>query len=241
MIGLLLTVSGALLAQAQAAPATPTPAPTATIGILISKPDSEPAPRGSSLSEVAKHIKLKLPANQPRVLTNASVRQLAEGVELTTGSAGPAAGAGAGALPAAGGGDDAKKARWQQRYRIAVERVRKLEADVKNLEMQVAGLERDFYSRDDAVYRDSVIKPAWDKALGDLQKARVDLESARKQPDDVMSAARRDGALPGWFRGLDEAAAAPSPGRGPVGQPAPRPTPKARPVQPKELPVGPPT
>ncbi len=236
---LLMVVAVAGAASAAAPPATPTAAATAPITILLSRPEAEPAPRGQSLAEVAKHIKLKLPANQPRVLTNASVKQLAEGVELTT-AAEPPRGSGMG-LPVAAG-EDAKKAKWQQRYRAATQRVRRLEADVKALEVQVNGLERDFYSRDDVVYRDSTIKPAWDKALNDLEKARADLEAARTQPDEILDAARRDGALPGWFRGLDEegpeaapTAQASGPARVQPSRPAPRPTPTPR----RQEPVGP--
>ena len=232
MTSLLLALAVAVASPAEEPSATPTPAAKAPINILLSRPDSEPAPRGNSLAEVAKHIKLKLPANLPRVLTNASVKQLAEGVELTTGTVGPAGPHGGAAFVPSGGSEEAKKTKWQQRYRAAVERVRTLEADVKSLETKVAVLERDFYSRDDPVYRDSTIKPAWDKALSDLQKARADLETALKQPDEVLNAARRDGALPGWFRGLDEAA--PSPTSAPPvqqGRPAQRPTPRPTPVR----------
>jgi len=236
MTSLLLVVAAALAPQAGEPSPTPTPVATAAINVLMSRPDSEAGPRGNSLSDVAKHIKLKLPANQPRVLTNASVKQLAEGVELTTGAGGSAQAA---VAPLSNAGDESKKAKWQQRYRAALDRVRNLEATVKSLETQVAGLERDFYGRDDAVYRDSVIKPAWDKALADLQKARADLETARKQPDEVITAARRDGALPGWFRGLDETPP-PAAGAAPA-RPSTRPTPKPRSTQPKELQVGPPT
>jgi hypothetical protein len=118
--------------------------------------------------------------------------------------------------------------------------VRRLEADVKSLEAKVIGLERDFYSRDDPVYRDSTIKPAWDKALSDLEKARADLETARSQPDEVVNAGRREGALPGWFRGLDDAALPPA--SAPQAQqvrPAPRPTPRPTRVQGRS--EGPPT
>ncbi|MBZ5587984.1 MAG: hypothetical protein LAO05_05420 [Acidobacteriia bacterium] len=232
-----------VLALAHASPvvepsATPTPGAKPPINILLSRPDAEPAPRGGSLSEVAKHIKLKLPANQPRVLTNATVKQLAEGVELTTGVAGPR---GSAAVPA-GVNEDGKKAKWQQRYRSAIERVHRLEADVKSLEARASGLERDFYAHDDPVYRDSVIKPAWDRAVSDLQATRADLEGAEKQPDEVLNAARRDGALPGWFRGLDVESSPSSPAQqaqpGRPGQPA-RPTPKPTPVPPNERPVGP--
>jgi hypothetical protein len=240
MITLLLMLVAAGASSAGEASVTPTPEATPPINILLTRPESEPPPKGQSLSEVARHIKLKLPANQPRVITNTSVKQLAEGVELTTGVAGapgnPTVGRPSGAS------DENRKTKWQQRYRSAVDRVRRLEADVKNLESQVSGLERDFYSRDDAVYRDSVIKPEWDKALADLQKARAELDAARKQPDEVVGAARHDGALPGWFRGLDQEAPTPPPAQQGVtgGQSRPpRPAPTPTRVPPKQQPGGP--
>ena len=194
----------ALLALAAAAVApTPTPVATPSIGILLAKPGEEAPPRGDSLADVAKRIKLKLPANQPRVINNEAVKQLSEGVELTMTMA-PTGGA-AGGFHGHESGDERKKAIWQQRYRAAVERVHRLEADVKELESRANRLEQEFYAHDDPVYRDAVIKPAWDKSLTDLAKAKADLEDARKEPNEVLNAARRDGALPGWFRGLDEA------------------------------------
>ncbi|HQT94308.1 MAG: hypothetical protein B7Z68_08060 [Acidobacteria bacterium 21-70-11] len=194
----------ALLVLAAAA-ATPTPKPVATpsIGILLARPGEEAPPRGDSLADVAKRIKLKLPANRPRVINNEAVKQLSEGVELTMTEA--ATGGAAGGFRGSESGDQRKKSIWQQRYRAAEERVRRLEADVKDLESRANRLEQEFYAHDDPVYRDATIKPAWDKSLTDLAKTKADLENARKEPNEVLNAARRDGALPGWFRGLDEA------------------------------------
>lgn len=190
-----------LLVAAQAAvppPATPTPTPR--LNILLSKEsDQATAPTGS-LADVAKQIKLKLPEGQSRVITNDSVRQLSQGVQLTTGQA---TGAPAPApIGATTGRDDRKKAMWQQRYREAVSRVAALEAEIKRLEGEAARLERDFYALDDPAQRDGVVKPAWDKAVNDLRRAQADLAEARKRPEQVLEEARRDGALPGWFRGL---------------------------------------
>jgi hypothetical protein len=225
-----MTTAILLLAVAAAAP-TPTPAATPSISILLARPDAEAPPRGDSLADVAKRIKLKLPANMPRVINNDAVKQLSEGVELTM-TAAPTGGTAAGTRGRESS-EDRKRSIWQQRYRAALDRVRRLEADVKELESRANGLEQEFYAHDDPVYRDSTIKPAWDKALADLGKARTDLEDARSEPNAVLNAARRDGALPGWFRGLDEA----SPSgdrpvgrsRGPASPAGPRPTPTAGP------------
>lgn len=225
-----------LLAASQAIPAEPPePTPTPEASIMLTRPATGPPPKGNSLAEVAKRIKLRLPANGPRVLTNESVKQLAEGVDLTMASA--RAGGTGSAAPVSGGSEDAKKAKWQQRYRAALQRVSTLESDVKALDAQASGLEREFYAHDDPVYRDSTIKPKWDKTLEALAKARSDLENARNQPDDVLNAARRDGALPGWFRGMEEGGGTAgssrppaSSGQGSANNPAPKPSPTPAPA-----------
>ncbi len=221
-----------LLALLAAPPPTPTATPTATppINILLSKPNSGSPVSAGTLADFAGKVKLNLPEGGPRVLTNESVKQLSEGIELTT-----SVGGGPAPLTAGASRDDGKKAMWQQRYRDAVSRVAGLEAEIKRLETEVAGLEQAFYAHDDPFERDGKIKPAWDKALADLRAARSELEEARKGPDEVLNAARRDGALPGWFRGLDQSPAASPPTIAPGGlvappppEPTATPTPRAR-------------
>lgn len=220
-----------LLAAQAGAAAPPTPTPTPRLNILLSRSSSEAAGPTGSLSDVAKRIKLKLPQGQPRVLTNETVKQLAEGVQLTT----TRGNGGAGYAPVGEAHESSKKAMWQQRYRAAVSRVAELEAEVKRLEGEASRLETDFYAHDDPAQRDGVIKPAWDRAVADLSKARSDLAEARSKPDEVLDEARRDGALPGWFRGLDQAGAAPAPApaRGGAAPGQTRPTPgRPRPPRP---------
>jgi hypothetical protein len=204
-----------LLILAVAPPPAPTPTPTPRVNILLSKEADQAAAPTGSLADVAKRIKLKLPEGQSRVINNDSVRQLSQGVELTTGKAT----GGAAPAPAAGvAGESPKKAMWQQRYREAVTRVSFLEAEITRLEGECGRLERDFYAHDDPAQRDGVIKPAWDKAVNDLHQAQADLAEARNKPEEVKEAARRDGALPGWFRNVEGGAATPAPRRTP-GQP----------------------
>jgi hypothetical protein len=180
-------------------PATPTP----PVSILLARPVVQEAPpQSGSLAAVARHIKLKLPPGQGRVLNNEAVKQLAEGVNLTTGQPGPAIVLGGGRSGAA----DGKRSYWQGRYQAAVARVAGLESTVAQLESEVNRLQREFYSRDDPAFRDGVIKPRWDKATADLQTARAELEQSRAKPDQVINEARRDGAEPGWFRDLPEPA-----------------------------------
>lgn len=208
-----------LAAQAAASPSA-TPTPTPRLNILLSRPGSEMTAPTGSLADVAKRIKLKFPEGQPRIITNDSLKQLSEGVELTT----TKGVAGSGYAPVGQASADQKKAIWQQRYRGAVLRVAALEAEIKRLEGEANRLEREFYAHDDPAQRDGVIKPAWDRAIADLRRAQAELAEARNKPERVLEEARRDGALPGWFRGLDQAGAAPEP-RGPAaGQPRPTPT-----------------
>ena len=229
-----------VLLAARAAAPTPEPTPTATppINILRGREGSEAAAPTGTLADFAKHLKLKLPEGQTRLLTNESVKQLSEGIELTTTIGG-------GPLPRASSAsaNEGKKAMWQQRYRDAVSRVAALEAKVKRLESEANGLEQEFYAHDNPVERDTQIKPAWDKALSDLQAARKALGEARNQPDEVLNAARRDGALPGWFRGIEAGEPGPTPaasgGTGAAAPAAPAPpTPTPTPRKPVR-PVGP--
>ena len=69
---------------------------------------------------------------------------------------------------------------------------------------QVEVLRRSFYDEDDPYYRDSQIKPAWDRAIQRLEEARLIAEDARQQLADLLQRGRVEGALPGWLReGID--------------------------------------
>jgi hypothetical protein len=191
-----------------ATPPTPTPAPGATAPIAVLHAEqgkSSLASTGESLATVASRIKLHMPANRPRVIDNAVVKQLASGVELTTTSERPREEQ----VPPSGPRERASgKAMWQARYVAAVARAIRLEADVKRLTAEANRLQTDFYAEADPAQRDGVIKPAWDKTLANLADANRALDRARKEPNEIVNDARRAGGLPGWFRGLDQRAAA---------------------------------
>lgn len=195
-----LTCAWLLLAAATPSPTatpTPSPSPTPPISILLNKSVADTAPRGQNLSDVARQVKLRLPADQPRRLDNAAVKRLAEGVELTTTKArisGSVASAGSDRL------DEARKKYWQQEYANALAATANLERRVTELEGEVGRLQQDFYRWDDPAYRDGVIKPALDRALQRLAEAKKELESSRDRPQEVKARAEREGALPGWFR-----------------------------------------
>lgn len=81
----------------------------------------------------------------------------------------------------------------RQSWKEADERVEELEGDVFNLRMR-------FYAEDDPFYRDSQIKPAWDHAIEELNRARDEVELRQQELADFMEEGRVAGALPGWLR-----------------------------------------
>jgi hypothetical protein len=89
---------------------------------------------------------------------------------------------------------------WRERMHSARARVDDLRDLVTRLEGETKKLENDFYSWDDGQYRDTVIKPAWDRKLEELETARKSLEQAEKDLSELPEKARKAGALPGWLR-----------------------------------------
>ncbi|MGE5234965.1 MAG: hypothetical protein ACM3O7_01300 [Acidobacteriota bacterium] len=195
-----------VMAVPQAATPVPTPAPAFPITILKAQQGDERPAGSQSLADVAKRIKLNIPSGQKAILNNETVKTWSQGVELTT--------AASAALPPARGAvvpigrEAGTKAAWQQRYQASRGKILYLESEVSRLRSESARLENEFYARDDPAYRDGVIKPAWDKARADLEQAQRELEKARQGPDNVLSEAQKEGAQPGWFRGLPEPSAA---------------------------------
>jgi len=79
------------------------------------------------------------------------------------------------------------------RWHDAVERI-------ETLQKKVAELRQEFYAADDGYHRDQEIKPEWDLALSELDKAREDSKTAREDLEKLLDEGRRAGALPGWLR-----------------------------------------
>jgi len=92
------------------------------------------------------------------------------------------------------------KAYWQSAMQEARQAVTTAQERVNTLQTDINRLQNDFYSRDDPAYRDGVIKPALDQALADIEKAKRDVETAKKRLTDLSEEARKSGALPGWLR-----------------------------------------
>lgn len=89
---------------------------------------------------------------------------------------------------------------WRRRARELREAWAETVDQVKELEAEVAELRWRFYATDDPWVRDSQVKPAWDRALDRLHRARDEAERYRERVDELADEGRRAGALPGWLR-----------------------------------------
>ena len=208
MIGKMFTAIAAIVLLESAvsagdeATATPTPKPAS----------------GSDLSSVAGDIKLNKDAvgkDGAIVISNENLPALADKGRVTevtkTGSQGGRAladvqgdGAGIEGEVAGYAENQERKQYWQAMYSQQIETINDIAAQIDQLDYEIPGLWRDFYSWDDPAYRDGVIKPKLDKALAQRQKLEVDLQKGKVRLDEIKQQARKDGAEPGWFRGLGE-------------------------------------
>jgi hypothetical protein len=131
----------------------------------------------------------------PHPPVHASVSQAPAGKGTPGAAAAPAP------TPTAAADSEApQEAYWRETAQRARERVVQDRDAVAALEAETRKLENDFYAWDDGMYRDNVIKPAWDKKREELETARRDLAEAEKDLADLPDKARKAGALPGWIR-----------------------------------------
>lgn len=89
---------------------------------------------------------------------------------------------------------------WRQRVLEVRTRWREAVDRIAELEGRAAELRRRFYSEDDPYYRDSQIKPAWDRALESLEENREAIDRAKAELERTLEEGRVAGALPGWLR-----------------------------------------
>lgn len=75
---------------------------------------------------------------------------------------------------------------------------------IVELEARAEALRHEFYSERDLYRRDTRVKPAWDRVLDRLERAKKEAEQGRDDLVAFMEEGRREGALPGWLReGID--------------------------------------
>lgn len=137
-------------------------------------------------------------AEQPvAVITDENLAEFAAGANVTVGSA-----------PAPLSPEEKAQLQEQEReeqywrseaLRLRVE-WREAYDSLGELEERAAKLRNDFYAADDPFYRDRQIKPAWDRALDQIEEAHETIEAAQRELGQLLDEGRRAGALPGWLR-----------------------------------------
>lgn len=202
---LLLAVSGS------AAPATEDVTPTPTPTAQQTAPTPTPAP--NSLAAAARQIRLRrgtpTAGQKPLVITNKNLQGYAEKGSLTY-SSGSTSATGSGGPDGAEGkdsdqekrSDKEKRAYWRGKYQDQKNKIADMQKRIQELDKEIPGLWTQFYSWDDPAYRDGVIKPKLDRALQERKELGDKLPAEQNKLEEILEQARRDGALPGWFRGL---------------------------------------
>lgn len=89
---------------------------------------------------------------------------------------------------------------WRSRALDIRTRLRQATDRTEELELSATGWRRRFYAEEDPYFRDSKIKPEWDRVLAQLEETRDEVGTTRKELEDFLEEGRRAGALPGWLR-----------------------------------------
>ncbi len=189
--------------------ATENPTATPTAG----KAAPTPTPAPNSLAAAASQIRLRRGTptadQKPLVITNKNLQGYAKKGSLTYSSR-----SGSGTILAHEDGvagkdssgdkrsDEEKRTYWQGKYKDQKNKIADMQRRIKELDKEIPGLWTQFYSWDDPAYRDGVIKPKLDRALQERKELGKKLPEEQNKLDEILEQARRDGALPGWFRGL---------------------------------------
>jgi hypothetical protein len=200
--------------------------------LTLAAEDPTPTPRpvgGQSLSELAKNKKLKGDQDGSKggaiVISNANLSDYASKGGLTTAkpgsqaytSRGVHAGQNVQVIDPQSAAQNERMTHWRQSYTQQLERIAAIERQIADLDYQIPGLWNDFYSRDDPAYRDGVIKPKLDRALVRRDQLAEQLEEEKPKLQQIKEDARKDGAEPGWFRGIQEPTPVPRSGTEPGG------------------------
>jgi hypothetical protein len=189
-------------------------APTEPITIVIDEGEEAPA-EGLTLAEASRLARERKQNAPPptAVITNKNLSQWAKRGDLTVADpkasgakATPTAEPPTGSAPTANGNAKAapKDPRGEEYWRSQALRLRQRWRDaydqIQDLEKQADALRFRFYDEEDIVRRDSEIKPAWDRTLDLLERAREQVAQSQDELEDLIEDGRRAGALPGWLR-----------------------------------------
>jgi hypothetical protein len=187
-----------------AATETPAPAPVEKSNILVEiDPGGDKGSSGDNLVEAAKAEKARKAQAAPSrvVINDKNLHRYAKGGQLTI--AKPEVKADV--VEQADGSVVKDEPYWRSRALEIRLRWRHAADDVKDLEQTSAGWRRRFYAENNPSARNTQIKPEWDRVLDRLQRARAEVETAKKDLADFLEEGRVAGALPGWLReGIDQ-------------------------------------
>jgi len=203
-----------LLGASGSADEEPTPRPTP-------QPTPTPTPGPTSLADLARNLELNTEAEdgQGLVISNSNLSDYASKGQLT-GAASETTGSAAKnkprpARPGRANPDEAEVPQspelakeqeqmefWRGRYERQLNNVETVKAKIRQLDLEIPQLWTKFYAWDDPAYRDGVIKVRLDQALEERDRLTAQLAEQEAELARIKVEARRDGALPGWFRGL---------------------------------------
>ena len=98
-------------------------------------------------------------------------------------------------------GDDPKgtEASWRARMQGARDSLQRSQLFAEALQSRINGLSADFTARDDPAQRAAVANER-QKALGELDRVKKDIEQQTKAIADIQEEARKAGVPPGWLR-----------------------------------------
>ncbi len=179
------------------------------------RPTPTPVPADSprSLADIAGKITLRKPQAGGRsiTITNENLSSYAEkgGITTAAGSSSKPAPSTVGQVPGGRPGDgrremgeEHKKQYWRNQYIRQKQLIEDLKRRIDELNSEIPALWNQFYAWDDPSYRDGVIKPKIDTKLKEVEELKKRLPEEEKKLPEILEKARRDGALPGWFRDL---------------------------------------
>ncbi len=188
-------------------PAEPAPVPTPPLTVIIDDP--APEAEGPSLLEASRLAQeRKKNAGPPiAIITNQNLAEYAKKGTLIIAPSKGEAGDPKAAVPESAEGSTGElhdETYWREGVRRRRERWREAVDEKAELEQRAASLRQQFYAEEDPYYRDSRIKPAWDRTLDRIVEVNRQISEARDDLDAFLEEGRRSDALPGWLReGID--------------------------------------
>ncbi len=174
-------------------------------------PTPTPTRSPSSLSDLASTLRLNRSQSGKGsvTITNENLSTYARRGGITTAKGAQGTGAAPlGDVPGARPGarremsEEQKKQYWRSQYQRQKQLVEDLKRRIRELNEEIPALWNQFYAWDDPAYRDGVIKPKIDKKLQEIEELKKRLPEEEKKLPKILEKARKDGALPGWFRDL---------------------------------------